>query len=383
MTNLVHNVSRKFVSQFVGRSRLYGGATFLTAVILLVVSTMIVIFAANMGKSYDKMTGNQARNKQAYEAAEAGIEFGISYLAKNESTIVASPSSGHINFSNSSTTNVALANGSSFSVVYTNPVANNYDILLLTSTGTNSSGSAAKVIRQKTKAKAILGTYPTTPIVAKGSIDLSGTANIVNLANNQTIQSGSSVSFSGSSQTTISSGVGSNVSGTGADVQANQSSLSGMSNNDFFATYFGTTSLSSVQSQFSNVYTNSVDTNYNSTLNGVTGTTIWINQTGGTTATISGSTTIGSAANPVLMVINGNLTLSGTVTIYGFVYIVGTPGINPVSGNITITGGIATIGNLSMSGSSTLTYDTSILNKLQSSSSMRYYAKVPGSWRDF
>lgn len=360
-----------------------GGATFLTAVILLVVTTMIAIFAANITRNIDKEVGNQARARQAFAAAEAGMEFGISYLKQNYSTIIASPSSGHINFSNASITNVSQADGSKYSVVYTNPIANNYTLIAVTSTGTSADNSATRTAQQQIQSDSIIGNFGNSSIVSKGQIDVGGNATIQNTVSNQTILSGGDVSFSGSGHTVTSGGTMSNASGTGADVTQNSTTLSNMSNSDFFANYFGTTNTDTVKSQVVNYYNNSSNTNYSATLNGKTGTSIWIDQTSGTTATINGNTTIGSAANPVLLVVNGNLSISGNVTIYGFIYILGTSNVDTLTGNITINGGLATTGNFNMTGSSQLTYDPTVLTNLSNQNSLRYYAKAAGTWKDF
>jgi hypothetical protein len=115
----------------------------------------------------------------------------------------------------------------------------------------------------------------------------------------------------------------------------------------------------------------------------MTGTSIWINQTGSSTATISGNTTIGSLASPVILVVDGNLSLSGNVTIYGFVFVIGTNDITGVSGNANIIGGLATTDTLTMSGNTNVQYTPSIFTSLLTMPSMNYYAKVPGSWKDF
>lgn len=360
-----------------------GGATFLIAIILLVVSTMIVIFAANIGRNYDKLVANQARSKEAYEAAEAGFEFGINYLKKQATTITANPVSGHINYSDSSTTNITLSNNSRYTVVYTNPIANNYNLILVTATGTNADNTATRVIQQQIQSQSILSNFGTNALTSKGVVNVGGNGIINNTLTNQTIETGLGVVISGSGSTIISTGTGSNASTMGSDVQQNSTTLANMSESDFFSSFFGTTNTASVQSQMANYFSNSTDTNYNSTLSGKEGTSIWIDQTAGSTATINSNTTIGSAANPVLLVVNGNLSISGNVTIYGFVYILGSSGISTLSGNITITGGLASTSDITISGNSSLTYDQTVLNNLTSNNALKYYAKVSGTWRDY
>lgn len=377
MINLFPNNKQRWPSQ-------YGAATLIIAVVLLITSTLIIIFAANYARMQSKMTANLNRNAQAFAAAEAGLEFGINYLQKNASTILASRVSGFITpYSDASTSNVTLNNNSKFTVVYTNPTANNYNLILIKSTGTSDDGSATRVVQQQMQLGSLLTHPGTTSVTSKGAVTVSGNSNLTNTTTNNNIISGSTVSFSGSGTTNTSSGVTSNSSHLGSDVTQNNTSIANMSNNDFFASYFGTTSMSTVQNKMAHVYNNSSNTNYSSTLNGMTGTSIWITQTGGTTATINGTTTIGSAANPVLLVVNGSLSMSGNVTIYGFIFVIGTSGINSLTGNINLIGGMATMDILNMAGTSNLTYNPTVLNNLQANTSMSYWAKVAGTWKDF
>lgn len=378
ITSSVYKTSGKRIS------RENGAATLIIALILLVMGTLIIMFAANYGLMQEKITANIHRNSQAYEAAEGGIEFAINYLQKNATTIIGTPSGGYMTpYSDASTTNVSFNNSSKFSVVYTNPVANNYKIILITSTGTSSDGSATRIVKQQVALSSLLMNYGNTSIVSKGAVNLSGSAEVNNTSTNKTISSGSSVSISGSAETNISSGGGSNASHIGSDITQNSSSISSMSQNDFIASYFGTTSSATIQSKVGHYYSNSSSTNYSSTLNGMSGTSIWIDQTGGTTASISGTTTIGTATNPVLLIVNGTLSITGNVTIYGFVFIIGTSGINTLSGNISINGGLAMTDQLNMSGNSSLTFNPTVLTNLQNNSSMTTWAKIPGTWKDF
>jgi hypothetical protein len=186
--------------------------------------------------------------------------------------------------------------------------------------------------------------------------------------------------MSGSSSTILSSGTSSTAGNIRSDIQQNLSSLSSMSDADFFASYFGV-GASSLKNSVANYYTNSSNTNYKSVLDGKTGTSIWIDQTGGT-ATLNGNMTIGSVTDPVLLIVNGDVRFSGNVTIYGYIYVLG-DSTTDLLGNVTVIGGMSTTDDLNATGSIQVVYSPSVLGNLQNNANMRYYAKVPGSWKDF
>ncbi len=364
------------------RNKQRGGATLIISVILIVTITLLVIFAAQYSQTVEKLSGNQLRSRQAFQAAEAGLEFGIVYFQQNSSTILANPVNGYIPaFSNSSTANVSLANGSQFTITYTNPVQNNYHLILVSSTGTSADGTTSTV-SQEIAMGSLLMTIPNFFMTSKGPVSITGSVDTINSSTNQTIQSASTVTLSGSAQTHTSSGLSSSAGHIGSDIQQNSTALANLSQDDFIASYFGTSNSSIIQSKVGNFYSNSSSTNYASTLDGMTGTSIWIDQTAGT-ASISGNTVIGSTAAPVLLIVNGNFSISGNVTINGFVFVISTTGINNFSGNVTINGGLATSDTTTISGNVTLSYSNTVLSNLQNLSSLTYWAKVPGSWKDF
>ncbi len=359
-----------------------GAATLVMTLVLLVIITLLVFFSANYSLVQDKALTNLNRNNQAYEAAEAGLEFGISYLKQNNATILANPVNGYlVSYSDSNTSNVTLANNSKFTITYTNPIAYNYQLIRITSTGTSDDGSSTRVIKQDVQRGSLLSNPPNVPLQSLGSVSLSGSAQVVNLESNKTIQSGAGVNISGSARTITSSG-GSTSSSMGSDIEQNNTTLANMSENDYFASVFGVTS-NAVKNQIGHYYTASSNKQYSSTLNGMTGTSIWIDQTGGS-AQLSGATVIGSATAPVLLIVNGNIKLSGTVVLYGMLFVTGDATVEE-TGNVRIIGSVA-VGEsdeIELKGSSQISYNSTIISNLQKSSGLIYYAKVPGSWKDF
>lgn len=323
-----------------------GGATLILTVVLLVSATLMMFYAAQHHMLQQKIIANQNMNSQAYYAADAGIEFGIVYLGQHTSTVATNPTNGFINYgaTDSNLTNVQLNNGSKFSIVYTNPTQYNYQLIQITSTGQSADGTATRVLHQQVYSNSPALKYAIVSqsnMVASGNVTVTG-QNGVDLGG----------TFTKSGNIKIS------------QFTQHDATLANMSASALFSSIFGM-STAQMQAQ-STYYANSNSINFNA-LSGK----VWINSN----VSISGNSTIGSATNPVLIIINGNFTGSGTVTIYGLLYIMGT---TTISGNLTLNGGLISQGAITMSGTSAA-YSVPMVGVFTSNT----YAKVSGSWKDF
>lgn len=358
-----------------------GAATLIMTLVLMVLSTLIIIFAANYGKLQSKSITNIHRHQQAYEAAQAGLEYGINYLQQNTAAILANPVSGYIApYTNNSITDVTLANNSKFSITYSNPTANNYDLIKITSTGTSDDGTSTKTVSQLVEFGSLLLSPPTIPMTIKGDVSLSGDVEVINTYNNYTITSGGTITLDNKAITVLSSGTSSRKKKLDGDVIENDVTLGASSSSDMFVSYFGLPE-SMVKSSTGTYITNDSNTDYSAQLDGLQGISIWIDQTAGT-ASITGNTTIGSSSNPVVLIIKGTPSISGNITIYGFVY-VDNPLLLNISGNVLVVGAIVATGGIDMVGTSNVMYSPLVLQNIQNQNSMKYFAKIPGSWKDF
>lgn len=357
-----------------------GAVALIMTLILMTLSTVIILFAANFGVMHNKSISNMEQSNYAFEAAQAGMDYGINYLRENSDDIISNRFNGYLlSYTNSKITNVKLANNSKYTVTYSNPIQYNYDLILITSTGTSSDNLSTRVIRQLVEFGSVLLNQPDRPVITKGSVSMGGSSRILNLNENQTILSGSSVSLSDSSYTFTSDGIGSTPGNIKSDITQNDATLGGMSADDLFVSYFGLPQ-SLIKSSAGYNYSGSSDKDYSSDLNSKRGTSIWIDQTSGN-AIISGTTSIGSFSNPVLLIIDGDTIFTDNVTLYGFLYITGAS-IN-IGGNTLIIGGLSAANSVSITGGTQVIYSQSVLNNLQDHDNSRYFARVPGSWKDF
>ncbi len=84
---------------------------------------------------------------------------------------------------------------------------------------------------------------------------------------------------------------------------------------------------------------------------------------------------LGDAANPVMLIVNGPLTISAGMTIFGFVHATSITW----SAASTVQGAVVSVGTFTASQNATLTYRQDLLDLLR----LRYgsFVRVPGSWK--
>ncbi len=357
------------------------GYALITTVIVILLAISITAFVTMKSMRYGQVEENNETNQQlAFQAAEAGLEYGIAYLLANRNIVLADANGdGFIDgYSDANLNNTAFGNNTTYKVTFINPVVNNFGTIQVTSQGTANNGAATRSASQLVRVYPLVPTTPPAAFIAKGSIDFGGSVEVtVANAGGATIWSGEEVTLSGNAGTVGVGGVVSDKNVINTDVIQNDAGLDGLTDDQFFSGFFGKTK-SEVQQSTDLVYNYSSDSNISATLDGVTGKSIWINQTSGE-ARMGSNATIGSATNPVVLIVNGSFKVTGNVTVFGMVYVIG-DWDNSGSGNLTVNGSMVVEGDASATGSPNINYSASVLSQL---SQIGAFSKVAGSWRDF
>ena len=376
-------------------NRQQGAATLIVALILLVAMTIVTIFAARSAVMEQKIYANELRAKQAFEAAEAGLEFGIAYLLttggadKDDNTVI--DTIPGFTFADT---------GSEYQVIFTDNSAGKFIDILVTSTGLSDDDSARALIAQRVAIIPAIPEVPGNPLISKGAVSINGAAEIINPEGNATIWTGDpSVTFSGASGKTqipdpsdptqlIDS---SDSNGLGPDVIAADTQLSSMTDAEFFEAFMGTDTNSYKNAgSVREVPAGDAGNAYNGSPAGIDlarEEILWVdgspnlggNVTVGCTITVTGGNVCPSAnTKPVVLVIDGTLLGNGTVKVYGLVYITGD---FDGSGNLEVTGAVIMEGDVTGTGSLNVTYDSSVL---QDAGKIPLSAgSLAGSWHDF
>lgn len=360
--------------------RQHGAATLAIALVLLFTISFITLFASRAMIFEHRTSINQYRATQAFEAAQAGMELGLANLnvASLRNTYIRDTNSDGIVDPATNTIDGSLPGALSYRIVYTNPTTGNLNLIRITSSGCadgcspcTSSCTSRATVGQLVRLQPMLSSAPTAALTAKGNVSLSGSVTVANTdtaTNGATVHAGGTVSFGGSASAVTIPGAPAAASVAGSDT-----TLSSLSDDNFFQSYFGN-SKAKIQSAATQIACSGV---CNSQLDGLTGQTIWV--TGDTQLT--SNITIGSASAPVILIVDGNLQITGAATVYGVVYCTALTWDNTGGGTSQIIGAALAEGDFTATGTPNPTYNSSVLQNLQNN--LGVFAKIAGSWSDF
>ena len=174
-----------------------GMATIIVAIVILVVISIMVLFAARVGVFDQRMSANEARYKEAFAIAEAGLDYAAERFESEFTRLY----DGSTNATSNATLATILANSQFpnnteidgtapeanepyFTVSITDsgvsPTGSAINAYTVTSTGVGSDGTAtATVQRQFSMAYVFGGAVPDVPIIVGGAVGTGGNFNIV------------------------------------------------------------------------------------------------------------------------------------------------------------------------------------------------------------
>lgn len=411
-------------------SKQRGIGSLLMAVVLLVLSILLAYYAASGAITEQRLAANQVRTKQAFMAAQAGIEQALEYM-KNGGVDKDEP--GDAGYGQADTlTSVTLGGGAAYAVAYcdaatppppcppapvalscTGPTPTSLTRLQVWSCGWSDDLSSVQRVTQLVMGTPATagGSAPPVPLISLGSANLLvGGASVLNYENDLTTWSGQS--FQGQSNTGktfirntalypvpdpnfnvrnvdnsptcnnpptgyVCSTQGST---TGHDVIEADQNLASMGVDGLFAASFGTNQTNyrnNVASWRVNLTSNTVPNTNSTDINSIYGKgdmAIWVEGNG----TIDG--VVGSATAPVVLIVNGNLSLGANAVINGILFVTGnlnSNGTPTVFGSATVGGSANTTGNMKV------VYDSYKNKGGNPFDSLGVPTKLNGSWKDW
>ena len=393
-----------------------GAATILMAIIMLFSITVVSIFTARTTITEQKISGNEFRSKQAFEAAEAGLQFGISYF-NNGGADHSSPPDGADAFEDTNIDGTAFTEPGqpSYHVAFcdpdiathTPPLCRNDlttsistcaappldSIALVYACGWSDDRNAIRTISQIVRFKQALPNPPKSPFTSRGDTNITGKFTVINNFSNTTVWTGGDVENNHAAQGNNGNNGNNNRAGNfvteimvndtantvstntsngniikGPDVIANDANLSNASSAVYFQNFFGKSK-------------ENIRGNADLVINTADGETIpsfanSLNKLIYATDNITVDDELGSEVQPVILVVNGTLTLAGDSEIYGVVYAIDVHTEN----DATINGALMVENSTVINDDLTINYDTNVLNATQG---IGMTGAVSGSWRDW
>lgn len=395
-----------------GRQR--GAVTLVMSLMLLILTTMVAVYTSSAILFERKISANEFRSGQAFEAAESGIATALAYMgsaggADKDKSGAVDPvfdtdgdGVGNVN------TNT-YSDSSSVTVTITG-VFPNY---VIQAVGVSDDGTATRTISAIGATVDALPNSPDNPFTTGGSVFIDGAATVHNPEGNSTIWSGGVVNLGSNNATatniadpadagyptcmdtsmTCGTTPSSSKIAIGLDVVENDSSLANLTPAQIFQNFFGA-SMANYRDSRVTLEVAAADANNlasNTSNPGVqlaAGEVIWVegdvslinNTTVGCEVVVTGALSCPDASlDPSILIINGNLTTAGTPTIYGILYVVGNVALG---GNNTIHGAMVVGGDASNSaaGSLDIWYNSDVLQQSRDNGPL---AGSPGSWRDW
>ncbi len=391
-----------------GGSRQRGAATLVATLSVLALTTLMVTYAARSILLEQKITNNDVRSRQAFEAAEAGLSAAVEYMShgrdRNGDGILDAnvfdtdgDGIGDVN---------TTAVGTGRVVVTTTDLSGGaLTMMRIVSRGFSDDSTASRTITRSFSALDPLPNLPSNPLITRGSTVISGAATVINPEGHSTIWSGGDVDLGSNNAThtetadasdpayplcmdtarTCTTVSTSNKVSEGFDIIERDSSLEQLSPDEFFENFLGMPPETYRETM---VTLETTGANADADVQLATNEIIWVegdvtfdnNTTVGCAVVVTGAN-VCSAANtkPSILIVNGNATFMGTPHFYGLVFVIGS--IN-VTGNSTVYGALMAGGTITntTSGSLQITYDSSILGLLRMIGRL---GSVSGSWRDF
>lgn len=393
-------------------NRQTGVATLLVTMILFISATLLVLYAANTAVGEQRMSANEVRSKQALEAAQAAVDLSIQNIngggaftyAPTEASATWTAQNSRLrgrfcaNYADAVDQVCSDLHSDGIAPGCTAPDADASGAWLVACGWSDDSAARRRIISFVGKASPLPGNI-TNPLTARGSVAMGGNPTVVNYYNNLTVWTGNNLSSSSATGKTVlrrpsspagvltPSEVAAQVGGgnqvcnpsqapdlicttssgvVGPDVIQGDPTLSALSDSQFFENFLGMT-----PTEYKSLMAQEV----------VAGADAGTISEGGKVYWVDGDATIdqdiGSEAEPVVLVVDGDLNLSGSPTIFGVVFVTGT--LNQAGGT-TIRGALLASGTVSGSGSLNVIYDP---NAIAGGGDLGSFATVPGTWRDF
>ncbi len=354
-----------------------GTATLTITMILLFSLSLITFYSARVSVVEQQITANEYRAKQAFEAAQAGLEKGVANLNDRvfrKQILLDVNNDGLIDEQPANITSTILADNAGYVISYSNHAwPNQFRLIELSVTGSSDDSSSTAVLVQKMQIMPLLLVPPEAGFTARNNVVTDGAAEFINTETDKSIMAGGTITLSAGSHAMTSTEGNSGIEEHSAELQGLAA------NDDFFAHFFGMQQVTVVNQIIHLTCDDSAcadQDNQQVKPDDFPGENIWI------TGDITIDSDIGSEDLPVVLIVDGDLVLEGEKSIYGLVYVTENGRILDASDTGFIYGAlIAANEDFLVSGNLTIQYNNDVLVPPRGGNGP--FVAIAGSWKDF
>lgn len=375
-----------------------GLATVLVALVLLVASTLIVFFLARSTVTEQRIGGNEVRAKQAVAAAEAGVDRAVNHLDQNgvDGTFAGGQTlpggaSNQVAFCDADNPNHAGVCPEDNTPIACNAAATGASRAVLVSCGWSDDESARHMVTGLVGGSPALAGDIANPLTARGGVLSSGTMTVANYYGNATVRTGGAVDNAGAPLLFECDPALGDCSGSYSGPPPDENQYSSCSNKNAYrcveppaTTLQWDTNLSNLDGDgYFNEFMGETPDFYRENVASqvvsendfdaasAAGEVVWV------TEGMDIKDTIGSRSDPVVLVVDGDVTFSANAEVYGVVY---ARGDLIGAGGAEIYGAMIVEGDVDGAGGNTMIYDPVTIG---GAANLGQTGSVPGTWRDW
>ncbi len=377
---------KKSTQRFSSKKYQKGAATLLTSLILLFAITLITIYASRNIVTETQIAANDYRAKQAFEAAYAGLEQVMGDLKSNSNRDIIrdlDPKDGVIDSNEVAQPAVALANGGSYVVTYSNPTPNDISLINIEVVGKSDDGVGTRTINRIMQITPLSVNLPDSAVRAGGNVSGGGSATVHNDDTNKTVVAAGTVS---GPNTNTASNSSDPCSGNAKGYTTSDATKDGV-----FANDSNTKKLVNTGKFFEDIFKLSKDEvkelaevmdcsatcslDKDTIVETYAGSILWID--GDVKLANNTSPANETPDKALIIIVTGDVDLSGGGKLYGLLY----AGSVSAVGTTQFHGSVVSEGDFGSNGNYCVNYDPDALNSSNEQSGP--IAPVAGGWRDF
>lgn len=335
-------------------SRCCGFTTLLFTLIVLISLVGFSYISASTTVAHQRVVLQHKISMAAFNAAQAGIDYGIPYLTSHYATIT---DGNQVNFTN--------GDGSSTNIRF--DFVGNKDLIRITSTGTGADGSS-RTVEQLAKYETDSGNATLSfALQSQGNVNMRNNAIVSDLSGSaQTIRSGGTVSLNNNAKTFLSTGVASiGPDNIGSDIVTSDLSFAAISDSDLFLSFLNSPFINFQSAATTMNFTPRTGNYTYHNLTNMNGISIGVNHSNGI-GRMGNNAKLGNTNSPVTLVIKlngnasfqisnnaiihgkiitsqGNIVLDNNTHLYGDLVVDGNV---TLGNNVIVDGNVITTGNL-------------------------------------